>query len=490
MGIKKNTIATEQVIVQRRVEVDLEGMRAHLKEMKPFRVVQEIISNSFDEDSAKEILCKIEQIGKGKVRITIDDDGDGFADFTDAYTMYKHSYKRSDTSKRGRFNLGEKYFFILAEQGLIMTSNKQVEFTEDKRTITDIDYQKHVHVEGVFKWTGEQVREILKGLHKLIVPEGKKLYINDVQVREMELVRVIEDVALYTMIENPEDKVMRREKKTTSVALYKLNSEEHPWLYELGIPVQGLRNNMLWHVDVRQKVPLKADRSTVSESYLQDLYGMIINNAHDMISEEDAGSKFVQIGMEQATKETAKDLLTKQFGTDQLYIPSSTDYHANEAVINSGGQLLPAGMLDRETREHLKDLDMLESSTERFGSTQAEFCKHTKQTEKMKWYADVVKHVAGDVLEELIAVDFVESDASLSAWYGSSTLTYNVKILGRDYFDDFTEQGVGLLVHELAHHRVGITDGIAHLSGDFVHEMQRISGIIGHRGIKHWVGSN
>jgi hypothetical protein len=68
-------------------------------------------------------------------------------------------------------------------------------------------------------------------------------------------------------------------------------------------------------------------------------------------------------------------------------------------------------------------------------------------------------------------------------------LTFNVKHLGTSFFDSWDEKNVQLLIHELAHHggHGKYEYEIEHYSKQFVDELERIGGIIGHRGIESWL---
>ena len=105
-------------------EVDAAGYRAQMAEMKPIKTVYEIIANANDEDSVKEFSLNIEWVDK-EIRIGYQDDGAGFKKVSDVWTMYGHSERRSDPTKSGRFNLGEKEFLVLASYAEIETFDRK-----------------------------------------------------------------------------------------------------------------------------------------------------------------------------------------------------------------------------------------------------------------------------------------------------------------------------------------------------------------------------
>ena len=72
--------------------------------------------------------------GKQKgVFVTAEDDGPGFENTKDIYTLYGDTPKRSKPSVRGRFNSGEKEFLAVATEATVETVGKTVIF-ESKGT--------------------------------------------------------------------------------------------------------------------------------------------------------------------------------------------------------------------------------------------------------------------------------------------------------------------------------------------------------------------
>ena len=82
------------------------GMREQHQGRDPWELMKELIQNAWDE-APEATVCQvtIEPDKKGHTQITVEDDGPGFADIADAYTLMKPTPKRADPKKRGRFNL-------------------------------------------------------------------------------------------------------------------------------------------------------------------------------------------------------------------------------------------------------------------------------------------------------------------------------------------------------------------------------------------------
>ena len=173
-----------------------------------------------------------------------------------------------------------------------------------------------------------------------------------------------------------------------------------------------------------------------------------------------------------------------------MFIPSTSDYHANEMVNEINGQFILPRTLDKDQKQHLIDLGIIKYASETFGSTTVE-SEPVEVTEKMKNYAKVVQAVARDAIGKEITVSFVRSEATHSAWYGINNITYNLKYCGgAKFFDDFTDEGWGLLIHELSHDK-SPNQGeypMPHASKEFLSEMQRISGFVVNKGKLHYLG--
>lgn len=471
------------------VEVDSNGLKDQMKSVKKFRIVQEIIANSFDEDSVNAIECTISKLGRGRVKVTVKDDGDGFVDYKDIFTMYAKSYKRTDVTKRGRYNLGEKQFFVLAEVGLARTGKTQVVFSKEGRKIQWLDKKyKGTLVEGIFSWNSEDAEEVVTKLQKLIIPRGKTLKINEKSIEAKKFYRTVKG-SLFTEIADHEN-VMQKVKRETEINLYEREDGVASYIFELGVPVQKVKASMPWHIDVRQKIPLTTSRDVVSNAYLEDVYAIILEHTIDDIPESETGSKWIQSAMDKVDTRTARQVLEKQYGTDKLAFKSA-DPNENQAAIEAGFKLVGNGQFDGATRRHLEEQGLVKYASKQFASNSKASAEAVEPTDKMAWYAEVVKTVGREVLRNEMEVMFVASDFEGQAWFDSSmgipTMVYNTRRLGQGFFDEFTEEGVGLVVYGLACNKEVVND-FGMYSRSFIAEVQRIAGIVGKFGIRHYIG--
>ena len=473
-------------VVEGRFAVDTDGLRDQMKAREPWRLVQELVSNAFDEPTCTKVEVKVRFYGGAlnNCTVSVKDDGQGFERIQDIYTLFGYSKKTQDVGQRGRFNLGEKQFFAVCTEGYIETAGRRITFKEDKR-IDEVRETKGTLIAADLPFTENQTKEIIKMLGRVIVPENKVMLLNGEEVRHRTSLRGFPDVLPTLIPSKSNPRVLTEVDRETQIALYDVAEGEKSWLYEMGIPVQAI--NTLWHVDVGQKVPLSPNRDTVRESYLKTLYASLLNHALHLIPGEKMGNDFVTIGLRGATAEVAKSVLSTRFESDNIYL-KGRDHRANEQALESGA-LIGERVFDFETKQHLLDLGVVDYSSDVFPTTLAASKRIYDLTNEMSWFAKVVKVIARDTIEKDISVIFVDSPESSSvAQYGSSTMTFNVghSSVGKSWFEKWTAENLGTVIHELAHDKE-IANGFAHLEMSFVREIERIAGEIAIKGLSHYL---
>src|SRR2546430_1753241 len=88
---------------------DKEGLAKILERRGKEFILFEALSNAWDTNATKVEVSLRPTDRRGIAELSIvDDDPNGFADLTHAYTLFAESNRKSDPTKRGRFNLGEK----------------------------------------------------------------------------------------------------------------------------------------------------------------------------------------------------------------------------------------------------------------------------------------------------------------------------------------------------------------------------------------------
>ena len=498
-------------------EVDAAGYRAQMAEMKPVKTVYELIANANDEDSVKEFSLNIEWLPEANLRIGYQDDGAGFKKVSDVWTMYGHSERRSDPTKSGRFNLGEKEFLVLAKYAEIETFDRKEKrrrrFVFENNTRTEDDdickLDKGTRIVAMFdRWSKEQYAEICKDIKNIYVKPNKTCTING-QIVNNAKPHMTFTAELPTLIAAQAGQPLSKVVREAEIDLYdKKTPDSVGYLFENGLPIQKQSPRTKWHVNVNQKVPLAPTRVSVPSSYWHKVCGAVLNNTVDELDHEDSGRNWVAEGMNYATKDTAKSWLKIKFpdkDPDNICLGGS-DHQANEECLLAGGGVISQGTLDKEAREHLMSLGVVERASEKYGEKGGDVSGRYAETEKivkpndaMIAYAIVCTKVAKDCIGVTPTIRFVKSNRPATAWYNrdapreygrvTQVLTFNVKHLGMTFFNSWNERNVQLLIHELAHHggHGKYEYEIEHFSKQFVDELERIGGIIGNKGIKNWL---
>ena len=476
---------------QNRFEIDDEGFREQCMDIPPYRLCNDMMQNCIDEESITKFTFNISKTKSTAWEVRIEDDGKGFKKPSDSYTLYGNSYKRKDPTKIGQFNLGEKQFFAVCIEGEITTKDLKVVFPlTGGRIETKLDTpHKGTSIRATFDWNQSEVNEILDSLNSVIIGQNQTFLVNGKPVQQKELIKSFK-CTLKCPVEN-ENKRMVQIERETEVELYKVKEGKKAWLYEIGIPVCELEGNIEWHVNVKQKVPQTHSRDVISEAYLKRLYGNILNNAVQLISEDHASSTFVQIGMKSAKPEVAREVFKKVYDTEDVYIGSQTDWRANEKAIKSGGQLIKDKWLDGEARNHLQDVGVISRASETFGTDYGDTEK-IEPNEDMVWFQRVTTEIMVDTVGDDFPIYFVKSkEVTDGAWlrdvFGQHSLTFNTSRLGKSFFKEYKQKQIELTIHELAHYKAGVKDGMAHLSNDFIDETIRIGAMIGEKGINWYI---
>jgi len=144
-----------------RFEVSTAGMRKLQAGRPAAHLAKELISNALDERSVNKIVVSIRKIDTRNALFEVEDDGEGFADITHAWTLYAPTVKQRDATVRGRFNLGEKEILSVARRGFIHTTSGRVEFDGDARKFSAKNKRERGTVVSLeMPWTKEQCAEV------------------------------------------------------------------------------------------------------------------------------------------------------------------------------------------------------------------------------------------------------------------------------------------------------------------------------------------
>jgi hypothetical protein len=457
-------------------EVDRAGLAKTLASRPKAFILAELFQNAADEDVSR-IDIVLEQLGGDRWKLVVEDDNpEGFKNLAHAYTLFAESDKKDDPRKRGRFNLGEKLVIAVCEDVAIKTTKGTVVFSESGRYHLDEKRAKGTQFTATLRLTDDEAREIEQFVHTLIVPDGIEVTFGmETIVQRVPLATF--DATLRTVRSDAEGNLRPTERKT-AVEIYDPLPGETAMIYELGIPVVPTGDR--FHVNVMQKVPLNMDRDNVPPAYLRDLRALVLNNAHGLMSKDDAAATWVTDALsdDAVEPEAVREVFAKRFG-DKAVIHDPNDPEANKIAAENGYTVVPGRALPKAAWKNVKDSDVAKPAGQITPSPQpyqAEgealaLMNEGTWPDYVRNVADFAKMLAVEVLEGAQITVRVANDPTWpwAATYGPGLLTLNLGRLGHRWFEQINENTIDLLIHEFAHHYEA-----DHLSRKYIDALSRI----------------
>ncbi len=437
-------------------EVDKEGFKElQLGKSKGY-LLRELIQNAWDENIT---VCKVDTaFDNRQVIIEVEDDNpEGFKDLRDAFTLFKHTYKRQDISKRGRFNIGEKQAIAVCDEAYIVTTKGTVAFRADGRYELPSKRTKGSAISLHLQMDYSEYEDMLKSLDVYLTPKGIKTIVNG-KVLEYRLPYKVITAHLQTEVD--EKGILKKTMRNTEVHIHKVSQGEPTYLYELGIPVTGVECQ--YSIDVQQKIPLNIDRETVSQSFLRDVFAEVLNATVEDVTPEQSSQVWIREATsdERIQKEAVQQVIEKRYG-DKVLVANPFDRNSIDEAISHGYRVIYGSELSKEEWANVKKDNLIVATSDKFGTSFTDstpFIDLTWEHIKVKTLA---QKIAKRILDIDLIVNFVKSQASSAAQYGHETLTFNVSRLPPTYFVDYL-RSIKLIVHELGHHYGNHTESSYH----------------------------
>lgn len=448
-------------------EVSKEGLK-ELQEGKPKHfIARELIQNAWDEQTKVCLFTAIWNKGRAMIEIT-DDNPLGFRDITDAFTLFKTTTKRTDPTKRGRFNVGEKQILSICDEAVIVTTKGTVIFNSNGRQTGRTKLDKGSKVTILVRMTKIEFDEMLLEVQKYIVPENLKFVVNGKMMEHRKPIKVI---SAKIQTENQVNGVFTRVYRMVNINILKANGKAV--LYEMGLPVSEI--DCQFDIDVQQKVPLSIDRDTVPVAYLKSLYAEVLNETYKDIEKNDSSEVWVRQAMsdKRIKQEAIKDIVAKRFG-EKAVVANPFDPISIDDALSNGYNVVHGSEMSKEEWGNIRKVNAMPSSTDLFGKGIAP-SESYEPTLGMNKVAELAKKIAKRVLGIDLKVYFIKSpQASEVANFGTNALTFNVSKLGVKWFSPtVSREIIDLICHELGHHAGNHTESSYHklltkLSGELV----------------------
>ena len=445
--------------VPERFAVSHKGMQQIHAGRHPWQLLKELIQNVWDE-APPATICEVDicpaPTGEDMLRIRVADDGPGFANIADAWTLMGPTPKRHDPAKRGRFNMGEKELVSVAIEADIETVGHTVHFPRIGGRLTAPNHrQRGTIITALMPWPRDQADELVRRI-KRFRPNGCGLTVNGEQVpeRQPELVRA---VTLTTVTHHRETGALRHSPRKTEIHLLPPAGKEC-WLYEMGIPIQPITAD--WDIDVQQKVPMPPNRDTVPEYYLTDIYAEALNAAHEIMAADRFAEQWVRNAMEDPRVETGavQSVLKGRYGDHVLLSSSVKD--SNMHATEGGYELVNPKSLSPTERPRFQQDAGLKTAHDAFGRREAP--THPVPTENLPRYAafaawakQQAAHCGLNANIEFIESPQAATIADCTAMTKNPTIRFNTAhpSLTRAFFQPPFGRAdqLELLIHELGH---------------------------------------
>lgn len=440
--------------------VDKKGLAKLMEGRSKAFILHELVQNAWDEASMLvEIVVRVIE-GTNLVWISVEDDNpEGFADLSHAYTLFAESNKKDDAEKRGRFNMGEKLVLSLAKEAFIETTKGLIEFDSSGRVEKKSRRPRGSIVGLKVPMKRSEMREMIEAARRLIPPHGIRTKINGEEISGRIPLKVFE-VTLPTLISDSEG-VLRRTDRKTTIRVSEPAAGETAMIYEMGIPV--VETGDRYHVDIQQKVPLNMDRDNVTPAYLKAVRVAVLNHTHQYLNEQEATKTWVRDACSDPNVEKValKTAIELRFGPNAVtYDPS--DREANKISASEDRQLVHGAHLTAGEWENVRRAELLPPAGQVTPSPKpySPEGKPINLIPPENWSAGMIrvvefaKIVAHEILGAKISVRIAnEFNWSAKATYGPTELTYNLARCGHDYFNNgITDDVIDDIIHEFGHH--------------------------------------
>ena len=461
-----------------RFEVSTKGMAELQSGREPWQLAKELVSNAWDETTTR-CTVNVVNLSPMTARITVTDNGSGFSDIEDAWTLMGHTNKRMNANSRGRFNVGEKELISIAVEATIRTAGKIIHFPKEggRSVRTDRSPIKGTEVECIVRWGSRQVENCIEGLKDLLPPKGMEYIVNGETVRYTKPLKTIQGT-LETIIQESLDEPMRNVRRSTDIEIYNGALPGHK-VYEMGIPIQDVECQ--FSINILQKVPMPPNRDVVRDKYLKELYAIVAEAMIDFVPDDRASDGWIRLAVEsnKLPTTTIGAIKTKRFGEKAVLWSSDTE--ANETAEHKGFRVIPKNTLSPEEKTAYAEVGVVSSKTE-FGS-KFSGCGSASSNEipEGKWGADVTnvanyaKWLAQQVMGHSVTVTvYSEISDHAAARCNGRQLYFNKVGLSNAWFEHITEKTTSLLLHEFAHsmgdgHDTSYNNNLSDISAKAVH---------------------
>lgn len=452
-------------------DVDKAGLAKLLERRGKSFVVFELVQNCWDTGATKVDVEMKPLPGRPVVEIRVtDDDPKGFSHLNHSFTLFAESEKKSDPSKRGRFNLGEKLVLALCETAEIVSTTGGVRFNAQGRTTLRRRTARGSYFWGEVKMTRAEYEDVLLDVQKLLPPHGVVTRVNGEALAPRAEARTA-SVELPTEIADEEGFLRRTSARKTTMRIFEVAPGEKAMLYEIGIPV--METGDTFHVDIAQKVPLTMERDAVPPAYLRAVRTFCLNAMSDKITADVAAAPWVQEALtdKRVSSEAVTMVLDKRFGLKRVIFDPS-DQEGTKMAAAQGYTVIPGGTMPAAAWENIHragaalPAGQVTPSPKPFhpGGSPLKMLDRSDWTTDMKHLVEYAKIVAKELLTGSVQVEIADDRGwGFNGSFGQNRLIINAAALGRQWFSNANLGTINrFLIHEFGHN-----DASDHLSEEY-----------------------
>jgi hypothetical protein len=336
-------------------DVDKAGLANILERRGKAFALFELVANAWDSGGDRVAIMLEPLAGVPYATLTVEDNGEGFADLSHAHTMFTRSARADKADKRGRFNLGEKLVLACCRKAIIMSAGGSLEFREDGNV------RRHAggratgtHFAAEIRMTRDEYAEVCRAMRRLIPPVATMFNGQEID-RPDSIARFRTKLPTEIM---DADGLLRRSVATAEVEVYEADGDCPGEILEMGIPVVETESG--FRVNVLQKIPLNMDRDNVTPAFLRAVNVALLNQVHDRLTADQAASPWVQeaSGDARAQPETVKAVIVKRFG-ERAVVATPGDPVANAQAEAAGFTVVPGGALSADVWANVRKANIL-----------------------------------------------------------------------------------------------------------------------------------
>ena len=222
----------------------------------------------------------------------------------------------------------------------------------------------------------------------------------------------------------------------------------------MGIPIQPV--DLPYHVDIAQKVPMPPNRDTVSESYLKQVYTVVLNTTHDSMQPDNFADAWVKPAIEsnQVTPEAVKNTVLHRYGNKVVTWSSNKD--STVQALDNGYHVLHPRSVSPQEMENIKNLGEVKGALETFGrdedpGVEIDISSDPVKQDFAKWVVGLGQRAHRNITTKFVQNQDTKFTASCTMNSFNPVMTFNVNAIPEDFFAARGQPQLQLVIHELAH---------------------------------------